>query len=223
MDLSKTKHRNQNNIMTKILAWTTFGSVAIIASIICIKYFSTPDSSGMTSMTNTAIRIGLSVLAYIAMPAINIILIYITINCLRKENKLNIEPIYAIITTIFINLLVIVTISASDLVLGTKTAIAELVSNNFITASIITALVFLALNCQFQTENDKPFWIAVLNIIAGAIVSIPTIMNIVSTPPQDRFNSISAIASASSSLMAILIACLFTLMISIICIIGEKL
>lgn len=214
MDLSKTKHRNQNNIMTKILAWTTFGSVAIIASIICIKYFSTQNPSGITSMTNTFVQIGLSVLAYIAMPAINIMLIYSTMSCLRKENKLNIEPIYAIITTIFINLLVIVTLSASDLVLGTKTPIAELVSNNFVTANIITTFAFLGLNIHFETDNNnnKPIWIGLINIITGGIVSISIMMNIVSTPKAERLDSISSIASIISSAAAFTIVLMFVIL-----------
>ena len=215
MDLSKTKHRNQNNIMTKILAWTTFGSVAIIASIICIKYFSTQNPSGITSMTNTFVQIGLSVLAYIVMPAINIMLIYTSTRVLQKENKFNIGPIYTVITTIFINLLVIVTLSASDLVLGTKTSIAELVSNNFVTANIITALAFLGLNIHFETDNNKPFWISLINIVTGGIVSISIMMNIVSTPKAERLDSISSIASIISSAAA------FTIVLMLIILLGS--
>lgn len=171
MEKTQIKKQNINKILNKIIIISVIISIAVIAIMIGVNYIKQSD----LNLSKIGHNINLLLFSATSSFILNMILIYQITMSIKKDKHIIINPLYATITTLFLNILFIATTSIFFMFSNPKESLLENIANNSITALSLTffAIVGLAIY-QLTKDYDGPITEAlliVLNTIMGTIMT----------------------------------------------------
>lgn len=207
MDNLQIKKQNVNKILNKIISISVIISIAVIAIIIGVNYIKQSD----LNLSKIGHNINLILFSTTSSFIINLILMYQITRSMKKDKHIIINPLYAAITTLLLNILFVATASIFFMFSNPKETLIENIANNSIIALTLTFFAIVGL-ATYQTMKDDYASITqalfiMLNSIMGTILTCQRFdaINHLSESPKYTVASISmGIFSAIYLVMSIL-------------------
>ena len=171
MQKSQIQKSNINKTINKIIITSIIISLSMIAIMIGINYLNHSNFNLSQIGHNVNWMLFSTVSAFI----LNVILMYQAVKDIKRNKHIIINPGYATIATVFLNILFVATITTMSMFLNQSQSLIENITNNIVTAISITFFAILGLaifNLETGVDVSVPeALLIVLNTIMGTIMT----------------------------------------------------
>lgn len=215
MQKSQIQKSNINKTINKVIIASIIICVSMIAIMVGVNYINQSNFN----LSKIGHNINLMLFSTISAFILNMILMYQTVKDIKRDKHIIINPAYATIATVFLNILFVATITTMSTFLNQNQSLIENITNNIITAIAITFFTIFGLIIY---NNLTVINISIMTLI---LISINLIMGNIMT--YQRFDAINHLAdsqkyTASNITMPIFSALYFTasVLVSFIIIVG---
>lgn len=141
MQKSQIQKSNINKTINKIIITSIIISLSMIAIMIGINYLNHSNFNLSQIGHNVNWMLFSTISAFI----LNIILMYQTVKDIKRDKHIIINPGYATIATLFLNILFVATITSMSMFSNTNESLIQNITSNIITAIAITFFAILGL------------------------------------------------------------------------------
>lgn len=171
MQKSQIQKSNINKIINKVIIASIIICVSMIAIMMGVNYINQSNFNSSQIGHNINLMSFSTISAFI----LNMILMYQTVKDIKRDKHIIINPAYATIATVFLNVLFVATITTMSTFLNQSQSLIENITNSIVIAIAITFFAISGLNIYNNWTVIKisimTFILIIVNIIMGNIMT----------------------------------------------------